>query len=213
MPLLQRMGDKRGCTGPGTPPTHLPSAGKEGFFPAAPSASRSICHSWGCSRPLPVPWSCPVCVGELPLLFPPPSLTHLHPFLAGDAVGVSSKPTAAAHPQSGNPSRAGNPRLLLPRSQSLLLFPAGVTSFPAAPCTRKVFPHLPWDVLDVFDALEPVIPLSKMHQSFAKTHPKTHQSFVKTHPSATGETGNAETDKRLSLTSIPALQVLPRIPI
>lgn len=83
-----------------------------------------------------------------------------------------------------------------------------VCSLLESPLSQQLLPpgrfslHLPWDVLDVFDALEPVILLSKMHQS-----------FLKTHPSATGEPENARSDGRLSLTSIPVLQVLHRIPI
>lgn len=59
VPLLQRLGDKHGCSSPGAAPTHLHSGGK-GLYPGAPRASWSICHSWGCSKPLPVTWSCPV---------------------------------------------------------------------------------------------------------------------------------------------------------
>lgn len=80
VPLLQRLGDKRGCNGPEQLPLIFPGLGNE-------DSSRqhhwSICHSWGCPKPQPVPWSCPVCVGQLQLLFLPPSLTHPHPPLQG----------------------------------------------------------------------------------------------------------------------------------
>lgn len=79
MPLLQRAGNKDGCTDLLTPRSHLSSSGKEGLFPMALPLCWCIFHPSGfardCSKSLPVTRSFPVHVGELHLVFLPLYLT------------------------------------------------------------------------------------------------------------------------------------------